>query len=285
MVLNPSEDEKKINEKHMNNRQVLLKANKKKVVAQRVGFFPTQSDVKKGNWPVYVTLNEDILPVGDYQIVQVPRNAERPEERVDLGPGPSNSEAPKLLPQLPKLTPRPSYYSSEPDIVTVDDIETKDDENTVVALGNRREIPVNYFVNHCYNKRATSTIAKPPSAPSEPTTKPAQQTGRKNSVFGTTNTTTKTAVPALVMISKRKNIQQLDEAKIDASFEKALKNLKRPTTSTTAAGPSGIKKGRPSTSVASDPHKSDVYKSLFTSHASEQQQKRAHWVTYNPFYN
>lgn len=38
-------------------------------------------------------------------------------------------------------------------------------------------------------------------------------------------------------------------------------------------------------SVASDPKASDVYKSLFTTHKSEQEQTRAHWVTYNPFYN
>ncbi|KAK9890376.1 hypothetical protein WA026_010469 [Henosepilachna vigintioctopunctata] len=38
-------------------------------------------------------------------------------------------------------------------------------------------------------------------------------------------------------------------------------------------------------SVAKDPQVSDVYKSLFTSHKSEKEQNRAHWVTYNPFYN
>lgn len=38
-------------------------------------------------------------------------------------------------------------------------------------------------------------------------------------------------------------------------------------------------------SVAKDPKASDVYKSLFTSHKSEKEQTRAHWVTYNPFYN
>lgn len=38
-------------------------------------------------------------------------------------------------------------------------------------------------------------------------------------------------------------------------------------------------------SVAADPKASDVYKSLFTSHKSEKEQNRAHWVTYNPFYN
>ncbi|KAH8333118.1 hypothetical protein KR074_006251 [Drosophila pseudoananassae] len=38
-------------------------------------------------------------------------------------------------------------------------------------------------------------------------------------------------------------------------------------------------------SVAKDPKASDVYKSLFTSHKTEKEQDRAHWVTYNPFYN
>lgn len=37
--------------------------------------------------------------------------------------------------------------------------------------------------------------------------------------------------------------------------------------------------------VAADPKATDVYKSLFTSHKSAQEQDRAHWVTYNPFYN
>lgn len=40
-----------------------------------------------------------------------------------------------------------------------------------------------------------------------------------------------------------------------------------------------------STSVSTDPKASEVYKSLFTSHKTAQQQDRAHWVTYNPFYN
>lgn len=38
-------------------------------------------------------------------------------------------------------------------------------------------------------------------------------------------------------------------------------------------------------SVASDPKASAVYKSLFTTHESAISQDRAHWVTYNPFYN
>ncbi|KAF2899654.1 hypothetical protein ILUMI_06514 [Ignelater luminosus] len=46
-----------------------------------------------------------------------------------------------------------------------------------------------------------------------------------------------------------------------------------------------VKKVKRDYSVAKDPQASDVYKSLFTSHRSEQQQNRAHWITYNPFYN
>ncbi|XP_049537199.1 replication termination factor 2 [Anopheles darlingi] len=45
------------------------------------------------------------------------------------------------------------------------------------------------------------------------------------------------------------------------------------------------KKSKDDYSVAKDPKASAVYKSLFTSHDSEKDQKRAHWVTYNPFYN
>lgn len=45
------------------------------------------------------------------------------------------------------------------------------------------------------------------------------------------------------------------------------------------------KKVKDNYSVAKDPQVSDVYKSLFTSHKSEKEQTRAHWVTYNPFYN
>lgn len=38
-------------------------------------------------------------------------------------------------------------------------------------------------------------------------------------------------------------------------------------------------------SVQEDPSKSKVFKSLFTSSSEGKQQPRAHWVTYNPFYN
>lgn len=46
-----------------------------------------------------------------------------------------------------------------------------------------------------------------------------------------------------------------------------------------------FKKAKEDYSVAEDPKVSAVYKSLFTTHESEQKQDRAHWVTYNPHYN
>ncbi|XP_066248971.1 replication termination factor 2 [Euwallacea similis] len=49
--------------------------------------------------------------------------------------------------------------------------------------------------------------------------------------------------------------------------------------------PEELKKMAAAYSIAKDNKATDVYKSLFTSHKSEQEQDRAHWITYNPFYN
>ncbi|OXU18498.1 hypothetical protein TSAR_005670 [Trichomalopsis sarcophagae] len=45
------------------------------------------------------------------------------------------------------------------------------------------------------------------------------------------------------------------------------------------------KKAKEDYSVAQDPNASEVLKSIFTTHKTAAQQTRAHWVTYNPFYN
>ncbi|XP_030754019.1 replication termination factor 2-like [Sitophilus oryzae] len=52
-----------------------------------------------------------------------------------------------------------------------------------------------------------------------------------------------------------------------------------------AIKPEEIKKMASSYSIANDKKATDVYKSLFTTHKSEKEQDRAHWITYNPFYN
>lgn len=46
-----------------------------------------------------------------------------------------------------------------------------------------------------------------------------------------------------------------------------------------------FKKTKGSYSIANDPKASNVFKSLFTSHSKAQEQNKAHWITYNPFYN
>ncbi|KAJ8674080.1 hypothetical protein QAD02_005342 [Eretmocerus hayati] len=45
------------------------------------------------------------------------------------------------------------------------------------------------------------------------------------------------------------------------------------------------KKAKKDYSVAQDPRASEVLKSIFTTHKTAAEQTRAHWVTYNPFYN
>lgn len=46
-----------------------------------------------------------------------------------------------------------------------------------------------------------------------------------------------------------------------------------------------FKKTKGNYSVAKDPKATEVFKSLFTSHKSADKHIKAHWITYNPFYN
>ncbi|XP_030382797.1 replication termination factor 2 [Scaptodrosophila lebanonensis] len=65
---------------------------------------------------------------------------------------------------------------------------------------------------------------------------------------------------------------------------KAVANPKR-LGATNAMQDPELKRLKTDFSVAKDPKATDVYKSLFTSHKTNKEQERAHWVTYNPFYN
>ncbi|EDW25501.1 GL26629 [Drosophila persimilis] len=69
-----------------------------------------------------------------------------------------------------------------------------------------------------------------------------------------------------------------------SSKVKVVANPKRLGTANAMQDPE-LKRLKNDFSVAKDPKASDVYKSLFTSHKTEKEQERAHWVTYNPFYN
>uniref|UniRef100_A0A1I8Q0X1 Replication termination factor 2 n=1 Tax=Stomoxys calcitrans TaxID=35570 RepID=A0A1I8Q0X1_STOCA len=66
---------------------------------------------------------------------------------------------------------------------------------------------------------------------------------------------------------------------------KVVANPKRLGATSEAMQDPELKRLKTDYSVAKDPKASDVYKSLFTSHKNDKEQTRAHWVTYNPFYN
>lgn len=59
----------------------------------------------------------------------------------------------------------------------------------------------------------------------------------------------------------------------------------KPNTNRVQAEDPAYKKAKDDYSVAKDPKASEVFKSIFTTHKSASDQDRAHWVTYNPFYN
>uniref|UniRef100_A0A6B2E8J6 Replication termination factor 2 n=1 Tax=Phlebotomus kandelakii TaxID=1109342 RepID=A0A6B2E8J6_9DIPT len=80
-----------------------------------------------------------------------------------------------------------------------------------------------------------------------------------------------------------KKAKKVEEPEAGPSGSKMVKELKR--SNDEKLTDPAFKKAKKSYSVASDPKATDVYKSLFTTHHSEQEQNRAHWVTYNPFYN
>jgi len=81
-----------------------------------------------------------------------------------------------------------------------------------------------------------------------------------------------------------------DDISESPSSSKKSKIVPKPTAAATEPGSSKgrTKTAKPGTSaysVAQDPKASEVYKSLFTTHQTAQTQERAHWITYNPFYN
>lgn len=88
------------------------------------------------------------------------------------------------------------------------------------------------------------------------------------------------------------NLEQLKKEKIAAkaaagsSKDTASMLLKRGAASDAMLDPE-LKKLKDDSEggVSGDSKKSEVYKSLFTSHHTHKEQERAHWVTYNPFYN
>lgn len=67
--------------------------------------------------------------------------------------------------------------------------------------------------------------------------------------------------------------------------KESLKNGQKRSADGLATESEDFKKTKSAYSVATDPEASAVYKSLFTSSSRAQNQMKAHWITYNPFYN
>ncbi|XP_012267439.2 replication termination factor 2 [Athalia rosae] len=94
----------------------------------------------------------------------------------------------------------------------------------------------------------------------------------------------------------RKRTHDLEKVENATSVEVEAKNKKKikkeesegsskSVSNRSSAEDPAYKKSKDSYSVAKDPKATEVFKSLFTSHKSAGEQTRAHWVTYNPFYN
>jgi len=112
--------------------------------------------------------------------------------------------------------------------------------------------------------------------------------------------TEKTVIPSITSV-KTENINGKVEVKKEEIDSKSVCGVKKEQTKrpiTSAAGSSSstsancrkledpvYKKAKLAHSIAKDKTATNVYKSLFTSHDDDKNQTRAHWITYNPFYN
>lgn len=131
--------------------------------------------------------------------------------------------------------------------------------------------------------------SKKQSATSTITSKSATSTVVKSEPFDATTVSTKDLKPIVsTKIIKTELIKPeslINEEKAGPSGSKILsKSTKRVGAKEALLDPA-LKKLKDGSEVQNDPKATAVYKSLFTSHESAQQQDRAHWVTYNPFYN
>lgn len=90
---------------------------------------------------------------------------------------------------------------------------------------------------------------------------------------------------------KRKlgNDELTEEKKVDEILKKKIKRedkvISKLSNDQTEANDPAYRKAKSDYSIAKDPKASEVFKSIFTTHKSATDQDRAHWVTYNPFYN
>ncbi|CAK9808277.1 Replication termination factor 2 [Anthophora plagiata] len=89
---------------------------------------------------------------------------------------------------------------------------------------------------------------------------------------------------------KHNEDNEIQDIKQDEAPKKKIKKEDKASTmkisnNRTEAEDPAYKKVKDNYSVAKDPKASEVFKSIFTTHKSAAEQDRAHWITYNPFYN
>ncbi|EZA58380.1 hypothetical protein DMN91_005651 [Ooceraea biroi] len=89
--------------------------------------------------------------------------------------------------------------------------------------------------------------------------------------------------------NKLDNVAVKEEKKTDEVPRKKMKTedkiVQKLSDNQNKANDPAYSKAKSDYSVAKDPKASEVFKSIFTTHKSAVQQDKAHWVTYNPFYN
>ncbi|XP_053664647.1 replication termination factor 2 [Anopheles marshallii] len=170
---------------------------------------------------------------------------------------------------------------SEDDIVILNgtEEETKQMLTKMEARSVRARLEKKAKLDKKSKTKASATITS--SAASQSTT-PGTASGSTSSVVAETIN-----IPSTSMMDK-KIILSSAKANGEGSSKGGSKPIvpnKRALISDKIGEDPVFKKSKDDYSVAKDPKASAVYKSIFTTHESEKDQKRAHWVTYNPFYN
>ncbi|KAM0731589.1 Replication termination factor 2 [Formica fusca] len=88
---------------------------------------------------------------------------------------------------------------------------------------------------------------------------------------------------------KLSNDELTEEKKMDEVLKKKMKKedkvIPKLSNDQSEANDPAYRKAKSDYSIAKDPKASEVFKSIFTTHKSAADQDRAHWITYNPFYN
>lgn len=111
------------------------------------------------------------------------------------------------------------------------------------------------------------------------------ETNSDISIFSDSASTSKQTVSSSLKETIKIKTEDGKQSKLSQSTSKLVANPKRLGVNKDCLDDPDIKRLKTDYSVAKDPNASDVYKSLFTTHHSDKEQNRAHWVTYNPFYN